>query len=58
VTQCHIAKDLWLQSFSKAIVRISDVANHLRITKIEGTNDIYETHYCVTLGGLLIVTED
>jgi hypothetical protein len=38
-------------------VRILDVANHLRTTKIEGMSDIYETHYCVPLDGLLIVTE-
>jgi hypothetical protein len=53
VTQCHIARDL---SFGKTTVRILDLANHLRITKIEGMSDVYETHYCVSLDGLLIVT--
>jgi hypothetical protein len=41
-------------SFSKASVRISDHANHLRITKTEGMSDVYETHYCVSLDGLLV----
>lgn len=31
-------------SFGKASVRISDHANHLRITKIEGVSDFYEAH--------------
>jgi hypothetical protein len=38
-------------------MRILDHANHLRITKIEDMSDVYETHYCVSLDGLLIVTE-
>lgn len=43
-------------SLGKASVRISDHAYHLRITKIEGMSDVYETH-CVSLDGLLILTE-